>query len=55
MTFGPIKSGLSPLMDDIKLTDNASVFMDLISIMILFLNNSDLVGKIVINTYFCIQ
>jgi hypothetical protein len=54
MTFGPNKVGLSPLTDNIKLTNHALVLMDFISILI-FLNNSDLVGKIVINRYFFIQ
>jgi hypothetical protein len=43
MTFGPNKIGLSPLQDNIKLTNHASVLMDFISILILFLNNSDLI------------
>jgi hypothetical protein len=36
LTFGPIKSGLSPLKDNIKLTNHASVLMDFISILIFF-------------------
>jgi hypothetical protein len=35
MSFGPIKSGLSPLKDNIKLTNNqASLLMDFTSILI---------------------
>jgi hypothetical protein len=37
LTFGPIKSGLSPLKENIKLTNHASVLMDFISILIPFL------------------
>jgi hypothetical protein len=35
LTFGPIKSGLNPLKDNIKLTNHASILMDFISILIL--------------------
>jgi hypothetical protein len=34
LTFGPTKSGLSPLKANIKLTIRASIFIDFISIMI---------------------
>jgi hypothetical protein len=54
MTFGLIKSGLSPLKDNIKLTNHASILMDFISIPILFRINPIWVAKR-INTYFFIQ